>query len=364
MLRSLGGAPSHRRGAQRGTQPSAVVMVVVHVSVRKHRVEGYRPNRALSNSVERPMWILVLLLLARSNVHIVTDEADAVLAILDARAAGRAVTDADWQRVFKSEGYVRLQKREHAMHRPFEDDAFRTFVTSPELLAKRATLRRALDRVKGADLDALAKRAFAYLPPSARIDATIYPVIKPATNSFVFEGNAIFKYLDGDEPLAYFEETVAHEMHHIGFGTACAHTGQKWLGAFGEGFAAYAASGGLHGHPYANAAPDVRAAWTSGIADYPGQFAQLQQFFDDVAEGKLKGDEIDKRGFQFFGLVGPWYTVGWRMAGVIEEELGRDALIDAFCDSATLLATYNRAADAHAKRTGEGLPHWSARVDG
>ncbi|HEY6140662.1 MAG TPA: DUF5700 domain-containing putative Zn-dependent protease [Thermoanaerobaculia bacterium] len=97
-----------------------------------------------------------------------------------------------------------------------------------------------------------------------------------------------------------------------------------------------------------------------GIADYPGQLAQLQQFFEDIAEGKLKGDDVDKRGFQFFGLVGPWYTVGWRMAGVIEEELGRQALIDAFCDSATLMATYNRAADAHAKRTGERLPHFES----
>jgi len=304
------------------------------------------------------MWILVLVLLAsRSNVHIVTGEADAVLAILDARAAGRAVTGADWQRLFTSEGYVRLKKRELSMHRPFDDDAFRAFVNSPELLAKRAMLHRALDRVKGADLDAMAKRAFDYLPPAARIDATIYPVIKPATNSFVFEGNAIFKYLD-DEPLADFEETIAHEMHHIGFGTACAHTGEKWLGAFGEGFAAYAAGGGLHGHPYANAKPDVRAAWASGVADFAGRFAQLDQFFSDIAAGKLKDGDADKRGFEFFGLVGPWYTVGWRMAGVIEEELGREALIDAFCDSRTLMATYNRAAGAHEKRTGERLPRW------
>ena len=314
------------------------------------------------------MWQLALIFLLagppRSNVRIVTDEADAVLAVLDARATGRAVADADWQRVFASEGYVRLKKRELSMHRAFDDNAFRAFVASPELLAKRATLRRALDRVKGADLDALAGRAFAYLPPNARIDATIYPVIKPATNSFVFEQNAIFKSLDGDEPLAYFEETVAHEMHHIGFGTACAHTGQKWLGAFGEGFAAYAASGGLHGHPYANAKPDVRAAWASGIADTAGQFAQLERFFEDIADGKLKSDDFDKRGFEFFGLVGPWYTVGWRMAAVIEEELGRETLINTFCDSATLMKTYNRAADAHEKRTGERLPHWSARAGG
>jgi hypothetical protein len=292
------------------------------------------------------------------NVHIATDEADAVLSILDARAAGHAIEQADWQRLFASEGYVRLKKREQSMHRPFDDDAFRAFVLSPELLAKRETLRRALARVEHADVGRLAQRALDYLPPGAKIAATIYPVIKPATNSFVFEKNAIFKYLD-DEPLERFEETIAHELHHIGFGTTCAASGEKWLGAFGEGFAVYAASGGLHGHPYAGAEPDVRAAWTSGLANLPAQFAQLDQFFGDL--GKLKSEEADKRGFEFFGLVGPWYTVGWKMAATIEEELGRGALIDAFCDSRTLFATYNRAAAAHEKRTGARLPRWSAR---
>jgi len=295
-----------------------------------------------------------LFLVARANVRIVTDEADAVLAILDARAAGRAVAEADWQRLFASEGYVRLKKRELSMHRAFDDEAFRKFVSSPELLAKRETLHRALDRVRHADLDALAARAFLYLPPTARIDAKIYPVIKPATNSFVFERNAIFKYLD-DEPLEQFEETIAHEMHHIGFGTACAPKGEKWLGAFGEGFAAYAASGGLHGHPYAHAEADVRAAWEHGLGDLPAQFVQLERLFEDAA----KGEDVDKRAFELYGLVGPWYTVGWTMARVIEEELGRDALIDAFCDSRTLMTTYNRAAAAHEKRTGERLPRWS-----
>jgi len=304
----------------------------------------------------------------RTNLRIVTDEADAVLAILDARAAGRDIGDADWQRVFASEGYVRLKKREHSMGRPFEDDAFRAFAMSPELLAKRAALHAALDRIKRADLAALAARAYAYLPPSAAITARVYPVVKPRENSFVFEGNAIFKYLE-DEPLARFEETVAHELHHIGYGTACSAADdgdfRKWLGAFGEGFAVLAAGAGARpgagAHtPYASAAPDVREAWRKGIAD--PQFAALERFFGDLLDGTLKGDAADKRGFEFFGLVGPWYTVGWTMATTIEQELGRQALIDAFCDTRTLLATYNRAAAAREKRTGQRLPRWSERL--
>ena len=303
---------------------------------------------------------------SRSNVRIVTDEADAVLSILDTRAAGQEPDEAAWQRVFTSEGYVRLKKREHSMGRPFEDDAFRAFATSPEVLAKRATLQEARDRMKGADLSAAASRALAYLPANATIEATIYPVIKPRNNSFVFEGNAIFKYL-GDEPEARVLETVAHELHHIGYGTACngGVTGgalRRWLGGFGEGFAVLAASGGLHGDPYAAAEPDVRAAWQQGIANYPTEFARVESFFNDILDEKVTGAEIDSKAFEFFGLVGPWYTVGWKMAVTIEEELGREELIRAFCATDTLLATYNRAADAHEQRTGERLPRWSARL--
>lgn len=308
---------------------------------------------------------------SRTNVRIVTDEADAVLAILDARAAGRTIADADWQRVFATEGYVRLKKREQAMQRPFEDEAFRTFAMSPELLAKRDILTRALERTKHADLSQAAARALAYLPRTATITASIYPVIKPRQNSFVFEGNAIFKYLD-DEPLARFEETAAHELHHIGYATACSapsFTGprgalSKWTSAFGEGFAVLAAAGGPGGDPYLSAAPDVRAAWLSGQKTYAADFARLASFFDDVLDEKVTGDEIDKRAFEFFGLVGPWYTVGWKMAVTIEEELGRDAVIAAFCDQRTLFATYNRAAAAHETRTGESLPRWSERLAG
>jgi hypothetical protein len=52
------------------------------------------------------------------------------------RAAGTAVTDSDWQRLFATEPYIRLQKREAAMHRDFNDDDFKTFVLSPGLAEK------------------------------------------------------------------------------------------------------------------------------------------------------------------------------------------------------------------------------------
>jgi len=99
------------------------------------------------------------LVLSTTSVHFVPDEARAVLAILDLRAAKKPVPDAAWVNVFKSEGYVRLQKRERSMHREFEDDAFRTFVMSDELLARRESLRRTLDDWLAADLNRAAALA-------------------------------------------------------------------------------------------------------------------------------------------------------------------------------------------------------------
>lgn len=299
---------------------------------------------------------------ASVNVTFIDDEPRAVLAILDKRAAGAAVTEADWQRVFTSEGYVRLKAREHSMQRAFEDETFRTFVMSGALLAKRNDLAKTLDEWTKADLSEAAARALAYLPKGATIRAKVYPSIKPATNSFVFETTtnpAIFMYLE-PQPREEFARTIAHELHHVGYAGACkggpTNDAVKWLSAFGEGVATLAAGG-------PPAKPDVQAAWTKGLADFNTNFATLDAFFTDVITGKLTGDAANKRAFEFFGLVGPWYTVGWKMATVIEQTLGRDALLAAMCDPRTLPRTYNRAAGEWEKtHEGEKLPRWSEAV--
>ena len=310
--------------------------------------------------------LLTLLAAPRVQTRLVTDEADAVLAILAKRAAHQAITDADWNRVFTAEGYVRLQKREHSMKRPFEDDAFKTFVMSDELLAKRDVLAKAVDDWRNADLTAAANRSLAYLPPNATIHAKVYPVIKPATNSFVFEVNtdpAIFKYVD-EEPQVAFEQTMSHELHHVGYGTACPPPGvelgdMRWLSAFGEGFATLAAAGGPQNDPMKNGdRPGLQETWRNEMAKYDENFRAVESFFLDVSSGKLKGDAANTRAFQFFGLLGPWYTVGYKMAVTIEQAFGREAVINAFCDQRTLMSTYNRAVD----KLGAKLPKWDPRL--
>lgn len=316
----------------------------------------------------------------RMQLRLVTDEAEAVLAILDKRAAGTQVADGDWQAIFKSEGYRRLKKREESMQRPFEDAVFKEFVMSPELLSRAAALRQTLEKWKRADMNVPGRLALAYLPDRAYIHANIYPVIKPQTNSFVFEVStdpAIFLYIDPEITRQQFENTVAHELHHIGYGTACppSSTAAKiaqqpapvqqlanWIGAFGEGFAMLAAAGGADVHPHAVSKPEDRQRWDHDMADFRKNQQELDGFFRKILDGTLTEDQANKQAFTYFGVQGPWYTVGWEMAVTIEKTYGRPRLIETMCSTPTLLSTYNAAATQAAK-TGNGTPAlWSPEI--
>lgn len=314
---------------------------------------------------------------SRLNVRLVTDEAEAVLAILAKRKAGQEVNESDWQRVFQSEGYVRLKQRETSLQRSFEDEAFKQFALSEQLLQRMPQLEETLARWKNADLTRAGGLALAYLPKDANVQAKIYPVIKPRDNSFVFDVKndpAIFLYLDPAVTREKFENTLAHELHHIGYGSACPRkditdkisklpqnqqTLLTWIGAFGEGFAMLAAAGGPDVHPHAVSSADDRARWDGDVANFNADLKQVEAFFVDVLEGKLTEEQTRARGFSFFGTQGPWYTVGWRMATSIEKIYGRAKLIECMCDQRMLLSTYNRAAKQLNRKLKTPLALWS-----
>ncbi len=316
----------------------------------------------------------------RLQVRMGTAEAEAVLAILDARARGEDVAYGAWDRLLATEGYRRLKEREAAMQRAFTDAEFRAFVLEPQLAERAPALRRTLEAWRGADLDTAAARAFAYLPDGATILATVYPVIKPKPNSFVWDledDPAIFLYLNPDLSAAKFENTVAHELHHAGFAGACppldttapapVARALEWATAFGEGVAVLAAAGGPAVHPHAASPPEERAVWDRDVANVDRDLPRIEAFLLDVAEGRVT-DEAETRELGFELIVaegvpqGPFYTVGWHVASTIERELGRDRLVATLCRPAAFLAAYNQAAAA-VNRRGEGpLPLWSERL--
>ena len=307
---------------------------------------------------------------AAPDLTIITDEAEAALAILELRQAGSPIPDTTWQRLFQSEGYRRLAAREAAMGREFGDSAFRAFMTSDTLLRRAPALRRALREWRTARLDDAGRKALAYLPTGTQIRAKVYLLIKPRTNSFVFEAAtepAIMLYLDPTRTRAQLENTVAHELHHIGYAAGCVSTpdapadsavstARQWLSAFGEGVAMLAAAGGPDVHPHATSPAEDRTRWDRDVANAPADLRRVESFLFDVLERRVTDpDSIGRVAMAFFGVQGPWYTVGWVMASTVERALGRVALVNVLCDPAELLGAYNAAA----RQRDSTLPRWS-----
>ncbi len=322
----------------------------------------------------------------RIQLTLDTSEARQVLAILALRQSGQPIPDAQWQALLRARPYQRLKERQQKISEQFHDstivlrdDDFKQFVLSDSLLARAGELRRTLSAWERADLRASAERILTYLPEGAVIRATVYPMIKPGRNSFVWDLStdpAIFLYLDPAVSRPKLENIVAHELHHIGLGSLGpvydraiaglperARTAADWMGSFGEGLAMLAAAGGPDVDPHAASTPQEHAQWQSELAAFDSDLPRVDRFFRDVLAGRLDKDSTEARASSFFGThQGPWYTVGYRMAVLVEQRFGRPALIRTMTDYRCLLALYNRAA---AERNAAGqaqLPLWSADV--
>ena len=312
----------------------------------------------------------------RVEVSLDTTEAEKVLAILAKTRQSQPVAEEDWQALFATEPYRRLRAREAAMHRDFSDDDFRKFVLSAELLSQYDDLSRTLVAWKKADLRAAGVRVLQYLPAEAVIHVKVFPEIKPKHNSFVFDvatDPAIFLYLDPKVSQQEFDNTVSHEMHHIGLSStdklyekkiaALPDGPQKaarWMSAFGEGMAVLAAAGGPDVPPNQFSRPDVRENWERGMRTFNQDLETLNEFFLEVTDGRLKGDAVNAKASTFFGdIQGPWYTVGYRMAVLVEKRYGRAALIECMLDQRLLLQRYNQTAEERNALGPEKLALWS-----
>ncbi len=303
-----------------------------------------------------------------------TSEAEAVLAIAAKQNAGDPIAEADWQRLFSTAPYIRLKQREASMKRDFTDADFKQFVLSPDTLKRAPELRKTLDAWKRADLNAAAQRILTFLPPEALVRVKVYPVIKPKTNSFVFDlrnDPTIFFYLDPQKSMDDFENTAAHELHHIGYSSiggvydtevkklpANVQPAADWMGAFGEGLAMLAAAGSADVHPHRFGSPADRERWDRDSASFNQDLRTVDQFFLDVIHGKLTQEQVSARAFDFFGVQGPWYTVGYRMAASVEKQRGRATLIACTVDPRKLLATWNELAAEH-NRTANSGDQWA-----
>src|SRR5262249_36996712 len=135
----------------------------------------------------------------------------------------------------------------------------------------------------------------------------------------------------------------------------------QWLGGFGEGEAMLAAAGSPHVHPHANDDEAARARWDSDMKRFPENLAAVPQFLMDILDGKLVVlSEIEPKAEPFYDDQGAWYTVGYRMASLVEIRFGRKTLVGAMIDPRKLLVLHNRAASEHTAQPGIPPALWSA----
>ena len=312
------------------------------------------------------------------EVRLVLDQAEAVIDLLERRRRGDDLTDPDWRSLTASEGYRRLKRRQESFGATGFDDDFRAFIRSDDALEQLDALRRALEKWRSLDIRGAAERASAYLPPrAAPIRASIYPVIKRSSNSFVFELDsdpAIFVYIDPERSTDELENVLAHELHHVGSAAcpppsgidtlpAAAKRAVEWLSGLGEGLAVLAAAGGPDVHPHTISGARAWSVWERDVANFNRDVGRIEAFFTKLIAGDLA--ESDQRE-GLFALIntdevpqGPFYTVGWKMAALVERLRGRDVVVDAVCDPRLLLSAYNEIAASLSLPDGDSLALWS-----
>ena len=311
---------------------------------------------------------------AASDVALDAGEAEAALDIVATRAAGRPVAEAQFERLFATEGFRRLEACERRRDRPFDRAEFRSFLQAPETVARLGELRRTLDAWEALGTASAWRRAAAYLPAGAKVSARVFPVVKPRDNSFVdYEGGApaIFDNLDPRKSVAQFENGLAHDLLHFGMDAACDFSKDAWFAALPqasrnavvdvrrleEGLAVIAAAGGPDVHPSATTSAADRARWDRDAAQVKQNAATLAAFISGVADGRISGEERSETAMRYYPDQGLWYTVGYAVASTIERAYGRERTVAAFCDARDLLSTYEAAA---AKLGDPKLPHWPA----
>ncbi|MDB4892183.1 MAG: hypothetical protein JWL61_4038 [Gemmatimonadetes bacterium] len=294
------------------------------------------------------------------------EEADAALAVV--RASDVASRERAWTQLIESRPYQRLHDREASLRRAFTDSSFRAWLLSDSVRAQAPAFSATLQSWRNADIAGAAQRAAAYLPANTPIRASLYFMIKPRRNTFVFDVQtdpAIFVSIDPTLSAAEFQSEYAHELHHIGYGVACrsgaaetkrdarVSTVRSWMGSFGEGWAMLAAAGDSRTNPHASSSEATRATWDRDYANVANDLARLQSFFVAILDG-TPDSTATATGMSFFGPVqGPWYTVGYLMASTIDQVDGHSALLAVICDPVAMTRRYQTIAAVR------GLPTWN-----
>ena len=125
-----------------------------------------------------------------------------------------------------------------------------------------------------------------------------------------------------------------------------------------------AAAGGPDVHPHAVSPAREWVQWERDVANFNRDVREIETFFEMILSGDLPEAEQRGRLFSFINTddvpQGAFYTVGWKVAAIVERSRGRKALLPATCDPRLLLELYNEEAAAHPRAVGESLATWDS----
>ncbi len=299
--------------------------------------------------------------------------------ILEKQNKNKSIVKNDWKNLYSSKGYKWLVKRENDMGNEFSKNEFKSFLLDENQINKYENYMKSWELLKNIELDQLLAKTKKYLPEKAKIDTKIIPVIKPKNNSFVHEIKnklVLFIYLEPGISSAKLENKLIHELHHIGFDDIytpekynyLSQRSQKiieWTNAFGEGFAMLAAAGGPNNHPN-KFEEKSKQKWDSNIKRFNKDFELIEEFFDRILKDDFSSEkELYERGYELMvnnGGQGSWYTVGWKIAVVIEKILGKEVLLDCMLELTKLYPRYNEAVKNYNEKFNENLKSWSDKI--
>ena len=99
------------------------------------------------------------------------------------------------------------------------------------------------------------------------------------------------------------------------------------------------------------------------MANFNNDLKSVDTFFVEILNGQLASkDSIEEKGSSFFGLQGPWYTVGYKMCVIVERRFGRPTFIRTMLDPRQLLVLYNKAEEEEDAASKNKLPLWSESI--
>lgn len=315
------------------------------------------------------------------SLNLIEDEIKAVLNILYKRKQGENTEKLDWKRLFSSDGFKLLKQREEDMGNQLKKKAFKDFLLNEIEPEGYDQFQNAYQNLKDINFNKIINKTKRYLPDQAIINTDIIPVIKPASNSFVHNIDnklVLFLYLKPSISKKELTNKLIHELHHIGLDDIYQKSDYthlpkpvqrmiEWTNAFGEGFAMLAAAGSPAVHPN-RFDEQLKERWDENISNFNRDFKEIEKFLLDILNKNFSNQkDLYDKGFQLMtnnGGQGSWYTVGYKIAVVIEKMTDKKVLTDCMKDFTKLYLTYNKLVVQYNKKYKEKLPQFSEKIIG